>query len=198
MTHNGSPRPGCAGHDESRLRALVRTAPGLTVLTGGQTGADTLAARAAASAGLPVHLIFPAGLRQEDGPLTAKRRRALAGATVHELSSPSFDYRTWTSVYVADVVILLDPAGGDGCAETARAAWYLDRPLLEPGTALPRAEDVSAWLAETDARVLMVAGCRASLLERHGQTAAVRVQAEAIAAGAAAVHARLTAAPWPS
>jgi predicted Rossmann fold nucleotide-binding protein DprA/Smf involved in DNA uptake len=56
------------------LRRDVRASAGLTIVTGGQTGVDTFAALAALRAGLPVHLIFPAGLRQEDGSLTPSRR----------------------------------------------------------------------------------------------------------------------------
>jgi hypothetical protein len=153
---------------ERQLRHVLRSEPGLTVLTGGQTGIDTYAALAAAWAGLPVHLVFPAGYRQEDGRLTAARRRQLSGAVLHELCSASFRYRTWTCVYVADVVVLLDPAGGAGCRETARAARKLGRPLLSLRSAELTAEQTADWLAETGARVLMVAGCRGSLLASKG------------------------------
>jgi hypothetical protein len=149
---------------EASLRRLVRAAPGLAVLTGGQTGVDTIAAQAALRAGLAVHLVFPLRLRQEDGSLTPARRRRLAGAAVHELGAASFRYRTWTCVYLADAVLLLDPAGGTGCRETARAARALGRPLLEPGAGEPTAAHAAYWLAETAARVLLVAGCRASVL----------------------------------
>ena len=50
---------------------------------------------------------------------------------LHELASPDFRQRTWTCVYLTDAVILLDPAGGDGCQETIRAADHLGRPLLD-------------------------------------------------------------------
>jgi hypothetical protein len=154
---------------EARLRRQVRASTGLTIVTGGQTGVDTYAALAALRAGLPVHLIFPAGLRQEDGSLTQSRREELAGAVVHELADASFRYRTWTCVYVSDAVLLLDPAGGPGCQETARAARRLDRPLLSPEPGLLTADLAAGWLAETGARVLLVAGCRMSLLARAGQ-----------------------------
>lgn len=146
------------------------------MLTGGQTGVDTAAAIAALGAGLAVHIVFPRGFRQEDGPLTPARRRALRGATLHELPSPEFSDRTWTCVRTADAVVLIDPAGGDGCQETMRAASHLGRPLLNaavgaeffqgesttPG--LAHVSDLSTWLAAHRPRVLMIAGCRASLL----------------------------------
>jgi Circularly permutated YpsA SLOG family len=170
------------GAEEAGLRRAIRAAPGLTILTGGQTGVDSYAALAALRAGLSVDLVFPAGYRQEDGNLTAARRRRLAGAAFHELSSASFPYRTWTCVYVADAVLLLDPAGGAGCRETARAAETLGRPLLAPEQLT--AEQAAAWLRETRARVLLVAGCRASLLARKGKGRSLRTQLDGIMVGA--------------
>jgi Circularly permutated YpsA SLOG family len=173
-----------AGEGEAVLRELVRSASGVCVLTGGQTGVDTWAALAALRAGLPVHLVFPAGYRQEDGALTPSRRTRLRGATWHELASASFRYRTWTAVYLADAVVLLDPAGGDGCRETARAAERLNRPLLIPGPGQPSAAGVAAWLGATGGRVLLVAGCRASVLAQAGAGAGLRAQIAAIMTGA--------------
>lgn len=172
------------GADEAGLRRAVRAAPGLTILTGGQTGVDSYAALAALRAGLSVHLVFPAGYRQEDGNLTAARRRRLAGAAFHELSSASFRYRTWTCVYLADAVLLLDPAGGAGCGETARAANCLGRPLLRPEQLT--ADQAASWLRATGARVLLVAGCRASVLARKGKGRGVRTQLADVMVGARA------------
>jgi hypothetical protein len=152
---------------------------------------------AALRTGLAVQVVFPRGLRQEDGGLTATRRRQFAGAAVHELGSASFRYRTWTCAYLADVVLLLDPAGGSGCRETARAAHKLGRPLLGPaGLDRPLATAVEDWLALADARVLMVAGCRASVLARQpGAAQGVRVALAVVMTGARAWHDRLCGGP---
>lgn len=179
---------------------MIRGEPGICVLTGGQTGVDTLAALAALRAGLVTHLIFPHGYLQEDGPITPARRRRLSGARLHELSRPGFRYRTWSCVYLSDAVVLLDPAGGDGCQETARAAECLGRPLLVAGSGrspelaspeLASPERIAAWLQHTGARLLMVAGCRASLLAAAGLGSQVRRQAELVAAGARQRQAQL-------
>jgi hypothetical protein len=170
------------------MRRAVRARAGLTIVTGGQTGVDTCAARAALAAGLPVHLIFPAGLRQEDGDLTPSRREQLAGAVLHELSDASFRYRTWTCVYVSDAVLLLDPAGGSGCEETARAARHLGRPLLSPQPDLLTADLAASWLAATGARVVLVAGCRASVLKRAGQGDGLPTQLSRFMTGARQRH----------
>jgi hypothetical protein len=175
-------------------RRLVRAEARLSVLTGGQTGVDTYAAVAALRAGLPVHLVFPKGYRQEDGRLTEARRRQFAGAVLHELDSASFRHRTWTCVYLADVVVLLDPAGGTGCGETARAADDIGRPLLRPASGELTAEHVADWLAETGARVLMVAGCRASLLAGQGKGRSVRADLAVLVGAARRQHQRLVSA----
>jgi hypothetical protein len=156
---------------------------------------DTAAARVALAAGVPVHLVFPHGFRQEDGPITPARRRALRGAVVHELASPEFRDRTWTCVGLADAVILIDPAGGDGCQETIRAAERLGRPLLNltgsPGPARRAscraarttvAPAVSDFLSRNRTQVLMIAGCRGSLLASQHKTAEVKAEAKVIAA----------------
>jgi len=167
------------------------------VLTGGQTGVDTYAALAALRAGLAVHLVFPRGLRREDGTLSAGGRRRFAGAAMHELGSVSFRYRTWTCAYLADVVLLLDPAGGSGCRETTRAARKLGRPLLRLAQlGRPDAAAVEDWLERADARVLMVAGCRGSVLARKPGTAeGVRAALAEVMTGARVWHERMRAGP---
>jgi len=173
------------------------------VLTGGQTGVDTLAAIAALAAGLPVQVVFPRRYLQEDGPLPPDRRRALHGAVLHELDDADFRSRTWTCVGLSDAVILLDPAGGDGCRETVRAATQLGRPLLDltpdlahqPESANPAASAVatavSSFISRNRSQVLMIAGCRGSLLAGQNKT-------EAAEAGVAATVAALVAAGWPT
>jgi hypothetical protein len=168
--------------DEAKLRQTVRRSGGLTIVTGGQTGVDTHAAEAALAARLAVHVVFPAGFRQEDGNLTTARRRRLRGAHLHELSSDSFRYRTWTCVYVSDVVVLLDPAGGEGCLETARAARCLGRPLIEPQIG-SLTEGAAAWLVGTGARVVLVAGCRASVLANSDESHGLRARLDAFMTG---------------
>ncbi len=188
---------------EQALRAELRRSARPCLLTGGQTGVDTAAARAGLRAGLPVHLVFPLGLRQEDGPLTSARRSQLNGATLHELSNPEFRYRTWTCVYLSDAVILIDPAGGDGCQETSRAADHLARPLLDltaglqllqperPISRLAHPKPLTAWLERTRPAVLMVAGCRASVLADQGLGAGLDLQLNALAAVISAAFADL-------
>jgi Circularly permutated YpsA SLOG family len=188
-----------ASADGARLRRLIMAGPWpspgqadaqprIVVLTGGQTGVDTLAAITALGAGLAVHMAFPRGYGQEDGPLTPARRRRLAGAVLSETGSAEFRVRTWACVCAADAVILLDPAGGDGCQQTRDAAARISRPLLEPGPGAIDPADVAWWLASHRARIVMVAGCRGSLLAAAGQEGAVHGQIAAVIAGARLRH----------
>jgi hypothetical protein len=91
-------------------------------------------------------------------------------------------------------VILIDPAGGQGCQETIRAARHLGRPLLdltaslqEPGAADPVAPGtevtpaVREFIGRNKSHLLMIAGCRGSLLARHNKTAEVEACVAAIA-----------------
>ncbi len=201
------PGPESAG----TIAAALRAEPGLVVLTGGQTGVDTLAARAALAAGLAVHIAFPRGLRQEDGPVTAERLAHLRGAVLHELPVAEFAERTRACVGLADAVILVDPAGGDGCAETVRAATQLGRPLLyltslvtggsevAAGPSRPVTTDIPAavrtFLGENASTVVLIAGCRASLLAATGTTAAVAEVVGAVMSALAAVAAGRPARP---
>ena len=166
------------------LHGQVHSEPGLTVVTGGQTGVDTMAATAALRAGLNVHIVFPRGFRQEDGELSPDRGRQFDGAVLHELPSNRFEDRTWTCAYVADAVLLLDPAGGSGCRETARAARELGLPLCGHGRGPVDTDVLGPWLDKFRPRVLMVAGCRASLLASSGASRQVAMDIEAIMAAA--------------
>lgn len=165
------------------------------MLTGGQTGVDTLSAVAGLAAGLRVHLAFPRGLRQEDGPVTAPRLAQFSGAVLHELPVSEFAERTWTCVGLADAVILIDPAGGDGCAETVTAARKLGRPVLDLTTfatgspsdvgSFPRSRTavraaVSPFISENSPHVVLLAGCRGSLLAATGTTAAAADVVESV------------------
>lgn len=174
--------------DEGDIFLSVRTSPGLTVLTGGQTGIDTFAAKAATGCGLPVHAIFPENLRQEDGALAGDKTGCWDAARLHELGSPSFRYRTWATVYMSDGVILADRAGGEGSREAAIAAEHLSRPLLNIGPHVIKAAEISGWLASNNVRTVLVAGSRASLMTTR---ASLDEQIEEVARGVCMRNAEL-------
>ena len=196
MTHGATLAGHCIEHAVARAKLDPAEVEDVIIGCGlpeGATG-QNVGRVAALRAGLPVHLVFPRGFRQEDGPISNARRRELDGAVLHELTSTEFRDRTWACVGLSDAVVLVDPAGGDGCRETAVAATELGRPLLaltEPtgggrgsaagGRGPAAADDVAGWLERTGARVLMIAGCRGSLLRAAGaQELAARQIATAV------------------
>jgi hypothetical protein len=205
------------GKDEGKLLGAVHRSPGLAVVTGGQRGVDELATTLSARSAIATHVIMPAGHRRETGPgadLVPGGWASTAGGSggspwassafptvrIHELASDSYRYRTWASVYAADAVILLDFAGGEGSAETRRAAQWLNRPLFEavptredhppePPAVLARGDDLGAgpgltderldrWLDEVAPEAVLIAGTRASLLAASGQFEAASERVE--------------------
>jgi sugar/nucleoside kinase (ribokinase family) len=151
--------------DEGRFFERVRNAPALVVISGGQTGIDTLALRHASRLGLPSFAVMPRGRLTESGP-ASEAELAAHRATVLELGSPSFRFRTWASAYVADATLVWDYANSEGSRETVRACLALNRPVLsfaQLDVSDPHAYALR-WLADVGARVINFAGNRASVL----------------------------------
>lgn len=171
---------------EGRLYFEIRRSPGTVVITGGQTGVDALVSRASNEAGLPVHRVFPRGMLQE-GSRPADPGELSAWGRTHELGSPSFRYRTWATVYLADVVVLSDLAGGEGSAETRRAARWLGRPLVDIADSRSPERDVGMLLMESNAKVVLAAGSRRSLMDAS-QLARARSLSVAVTDGVAAAN----------
>jgi putative molybdenum carrier protein/ATP phosphoribosyltransferase len=152
-----------SSRDEGRLFDRVRLTPGTTVLTGGQTGVETLALAHATALGYPSFAIMPQGRRTERGEHDADPART-GDAVVVELGSPRFRYRTWATAYLADATLLWDYTRSEGSVETVAACAALNRPCLnvaalDPATAV---RDATGWIAANGARVLYFAGNRAS------------------------------------
>ncbi len=134
------------------------------VVSGGQTGVDQAALRAARAAGLavggwcPPGRVCEAGVIPEELPLTEtpEDRSELAPEVPRSL-------RTEWNVRDADATLILRPSGAEvadpGTDFTARCAARLGRPLLtcdpgEPGAA----RRIAAWLRRHGVRTLNVAG----------------------------------------
>jgi sugar/nucleoside kinase (ribokinase family) len=153
-------------HEEGWLFDRVRTAAGLVVVSGGQTGVDQLALQAASLLGLPAFCVLPAGGRTEtsEGLLPGPDR--FGDAHITTLGSPSYRYRTWTTVYVADGTLIWDYHASEGCATARDACRALGRPFLDvvPLAAEQRRERVWEFIANHDLRVINVEGNRGTLL----------------------------------
>jgi hypothetical protein len=136
------------------------------VISGGQTGADQAALRAARAARIPTGGWAPRGFLTEDGPAPW-----LAGWGLKESARPGYPARTGLNVRQSDATLLFD-GGGPGGALTARECERQRRPLcrLELGTdgGVPVVTSAitpvifTDWLHFARVRVLNVAGARES------------------------------------
>src|SRR5262245_48868343 len=137
------------------------------VISGGQTGVDQAALRAARAAGIPTGGWAPKGFRTEAGPAPW-----LADFGVQEHESAHYPDRTRANVGAADLTLILLARDSDlvgGAALTLRIA-QADRSLgidhyvsvmSQPG-AVERCRDVLKWFAKAGGSVVNVAGPRES------------------------------------
>ena len=127
------------------------------VISGGQTGVDQSALRAATAAGIPTGGTPPHGWATEDGPAPELDVFGLV-----ECDEPGYPARTRANVRVADGTLWIGDPSSPGGRLTIGTARQLGRPLLvvEAGTTTPA--DVRAWIVEAGIRILNVAGNRES------------------------------------
>jgi hypothetical protein len=130
---------------------------GLTVVSGGQTGADRAALDWAIARAVPHGGWCPKGRRAEDGVLPDRYRLR---------ETPSADYAQRTEWNVRDsdatLIVSIDPDLTGGSAYTALMARRLGKPCLHVARATGDAATVRAFLERNQVRVLNVAGPRGS------------------------------------
>lgn len=131
--------------------------PVLRIVSGGQTGVDRAALDEALARGIEAGGWCPKNRRAEDGRIPDRY-------PLRETPSEAYAERTAWNVRDADGTLVLTrgaPAGGT--ALTVETAGRLEKPFLLVDLARPvRVEDVQAWLAARNVRVLNVAGPRES------------------------------------
>lgn len=129
------------------------------VITGGQTGADQGAWRAARAAGIPTAGMMPLGFLTEDGP------RPEFATEFGAVEMPTADYRLRTEQNVrdADATLWFGSVDTPGAIATLRAAEAMGRPrmIVKPGQGV-KPSDVAAWLVLRRVKILNVAGNRES------------------------------------
>jgi hypothetical protein len=126
----------------------------LTIISGGQTGADRSALEVALSFGLPTGGWAPKRFMTEDGP------DPILGSRFGLLEHHSSDYadRTWANVQMADVTIWFGTIGSRGYVCTQGACQYFGKTMLEN----PTSQLLSEYIVSRDPRVMNVAGNRRS------------------------------------
>ncbi|MBX6311836.1 MAG: hypothetical protein IRY99_02785 [Isosphaeraceae bacterium] len=139
------------------------------VISGGQTGVDQAAWRAARAAGIATGGWMPRGFATETGP--RPEFAALYGAVEH--ASADYAERTIANVRSADgTLVFAGDRPGPGTALTIAACHEAGVPILVlhpdrlSGDAAP--EHVAAWIAAHGLRTLNVAGERESTMPGLG------------------------------
>ncbi|MCA9235515.1 MAG: putative molybdenum carrier protein [Planctomycetales bacterium] len=139
----------------------MSSSPPLTIVSGGQTGADRAALDYAIHSGLPHDGWCPRGRRAEDGPLPPRY-------ALQETPSPGYAERTEWNVRDSDatVVFALQTELTGGTRLTAQLAERMQRPLLvlaaDAAGPLEAAVLLRQFLSQHKPARLNVAGPRAS------------------------------------
>jgi putative molybdenum carrier protein len=128
----------------------------LTVVSGGQTGADRAALDVALELGLPCGGWCPRGRRAEDGAIPARY-------PLRETPSDEYRQRTEWNVHDSDGTLILHAGRVDqGTALTERLARARGRPLLVLDVHAATAAEIARWIDAHAVRRLNVAGPRES------------------------------------
>lgn len=128
------------------------------VITGGQTGVDQAALRAAEACGIATGGYAPKGWTTEDGPA----RRLLAGFGLTEHPAPDYPARTAANVGAATACLWFGAADSPGGRLTRRLCAAAEVPVLLLTPAFP-IDPAAEWVARRGRAVtLMAAGNRES------------------------------------
>ena len=111
------------------------------VISGGQTGADQGALRAARSAGIPTGGTAPQGWATETGPFPE-----LAGFGLVECEEPGYPPRTRANVRDADATLWFGDWHSPGGRTTLDACRVIGRPFLIVYPLRTRPSEVVAWI----------------------------------------------------
>lgn len=131
------------------------------IVSGGQTGADRAAFDVAIGLKLATGGWVPHGRRAEDGKIPARYPGLV------ETDTDAYEHRTALNVRDSDATLIFsfgEPTGGTALTlklvrSSSKPHLAVDLEALTPDEAAARIRD---WLAQTGARVLNVAGPRAS------------------------------------
>jgi hypothetical protein len=126
--------------------------------SGGHSGADQGAWRAARACGLATCGWMTRGFKTEEGP--CPDFAALYGAV--ELASDDYADRTRANVRDSDATLWFGDPGSPGGRTTLRACASIGQPTYLVIDGLTRPSDVAAWIEAEEVRVLNVAGNRES------------------------------------
>jgi Circularly permutated YpsA SLOG family len=127
------------------------------IISGGQSGADQAAWRAAEAYGIATDGWMPKGFLTEDGP----RPEFAARFGAREMPTGSYPARTEQNVQESDATLWFGETTTAGAQATVGACHRLGKPCLPiyPGASFEPSH-VAVWIAERKIQVLNVAGNR--------------------------------------
>ncbi|MBO5416371.1 MAG: hypothetical protein J6A83_07055 [Clostridia bacterium] len=159
--------------DEGRIYDELRLSPTPTIISGGQSGIDSVALMAASFLGLPAFAITPKGGRREGSPIEDFQKNTGTILRKIELSSDSYRFRTYANVYFADVTVIYDFVGkSEGTLATIDACNALHRPyLLLTDTGNAEKEALYSFLVNHSPDVINFAGNSLSKINEQIQDA---------------------------
>jgi hypothetical protein len=136
------------------------------IISGGQTGADQAAWRAAAACGIATGGWMPKGFLTEDG--NRPEFATLYGAC--EMPTAAYPPRTRQNAQDSDATLWFGQTDTPGAHTTIDACRQLGRAymLVVPGQTI-KPSQVAAWIGEHSIRILNVAGNRESKAPGTGQ-----------------------------
>lgn len=140
---------------------VINEKPLLKVISGGQTGVDQAALRAAKDVGLPTGGYAPKGYKTEVG-LSYWLKEAYG---IVETDVEHYWYRTLKNIKSSDAtLILIYDQDSPGTKQTIRYCKTLKKPykLIDLNVAFVEVYEVLEWLALHNVKTLNVAGNRAS------------------------------------
>ncbi|MBE5742670.1 MAG: hypothetical protein E7360_05080 [Clostridiales bacterium] len=117
--------------DEGKYYDLLRFSPTPTVISGGQSGIDSMGLKSASDLGLPAFAIMPKNGRRENCSIEDFSKRESVILRKIELNSESYRFRTYANVYFADVTVIFDFVNkSEGTVATVDACNSLSRPYI--------------------------------------------------------------------
>ena len=114
--------------DEAHFYDELRFSPAVTVISGGQTGVDSVGLEVASFLGLPAFAILPENGRREDGSFEKYLKEKKLNVRTYELSSESYRFRTYANAFYSDFTIIYDFVNSEGTKATVDACEYFGRP----------------------------------------------------------------------
>lgn len=132
----------------------------LTIISGGQTGVDQAALRAAKCLGIPTGGWMPFGWTTEEGP----RPEFADLYGMRQCSEPGYPARTRANVRASNLTIWYGPTGSRGCQATIGACEVIGKKFLfaGPGDVDEMVVSILAKMDEVGNTVVNFAGNRES------------------------------------